>query len=92
MKLKHKLILVYTVWLIAGFSLLVLTVKVNNWFVIILMSLFFVVGGYAMSLKCPNCKKPVLNNPIHIFGLEIWGTTPWYPKNCSKCGYKLEDL
>ena len=58
-------------------------------FMLTFFMLFIALGFYTMSLKCPSCKKPVLNNPIHIFGVELWLTTPWMPKKCSKCGYDL---
>jgi len=82
--------LAYLIWLGGGFSHIFLVLFINHWFMISFLILFLCIAFYTMSLKCPNCKKPVLNNPIHIFGLELWLTTPWMPKKCSKCGYDLE--
>ncbi len=90
MKLRTKLRMAYLIWLVGGLSLLLLVLFVSNWFMVTLLGLFLGVAFYVMNLKCPNCKKPVLNNPIHIFGIELWLTTPWMPKKCTKCGHDLE--
>lgn len=89
MKRRAKLRLAFLIWFIGGFSHLILVLYVNKWFMLTFFMLFIALGFYTMSLKCPSCKKPVLNNPIHIFGVELWLTTPWMPKKCSKCGYDL---
>ena len=40
-------------------------------------------------LRCPNCKKAVLNNPITVFGVEMHIWTVRIPKNCTRCGEPL---
>lgn len=90
MKLRTKLRLAYAVWFALGFLLLWLSVSISQWFLLGLFSFFIGVGAFVFSQKCPNCAKPVLNNPLRIFGMEIWLATPWMPKQCSRCGHDLE--
>jgi len=89
MKIKTKLLLAYIVWLFSGLLLLYLSIFIDSIFIIILIILFASEAVFVMLLKCPKCKKPVLNNPVNIFGTEVWLTTPWMPKYCSKCGNDL---
>lgn len=51
-----------------------------------------IVGVYLLLLKCPNCGKAVLNNPIEVFGVQWWIWTPWVPSRCTKCQYPLKKL
>jgi hypothetical protein len=89
-RLRAKLWMAYLAWFIGGFLHLLLVLYISKWFIITFLFLFLVIAFYVISLKCPYCKKPILNNPIHIFELEIWLTTPWMPKKCSKCGHDLK--
>jgi hypothetical protein len=90
MKLRSKLRLAYLIWLIGGFLHILLVLYVSKWFMTTFLILFLSIALYTMFLKCPSCKKPVLNNPIRVFGTEFWLTTHWMPKKCSKCGYMLD--
>jgi type IV secretory pathway TrbD component len=92
MKIRTKLRFSYLVWLLGGILHILLILYVSKWFLVTFLVLFFGIALYTISLKCPNCKKPVINNPIHIFGMEIWLTTPWMPKKCSKCGNDFERI
>ena len=90
MRLRTRLRLAILLWFVGGFSLIVLCVHLSRWYSVILLLLFLGIAFYTMSLKCPNCNKPVLNNPVRVFGIEMWLTTAWMPKKCSKCSYDLE--
>lgn len=92
MKIKTKIRLSALSWFIGGLFLMFLSLYLTRWFIVFLIGLFLFNAFFVMSLKCPNCQKPVLNNPIRIFGLEMWLTTPWMPKKCSKCGHDLNEV
>ena len=57
-------------------------------FLIPLFIVAILIGGYCMSLRCPNCRKPVLLNPVVGARFPIW--TIWIPRKCSKCGIDLK--
>jgi hypothetical protein len=46
----------------------------------------FVVGLYTLALRCPRCKKPVLHNPVSVFGYRVWIWTSRIPPQCTQCG------
>jgi hypothetical protein len=90
MKIRTKNRITALVWFVGGLLNLWLILKLSQWFLISLFTLFILVALYSLSLKCPKCGKPVLNNPIRVFGVELWLTTPWVPKKCTRCGQDLE--
>jgi len=67
-----------------------MTMYIAEIFLIPLIGLQFLLGGYTMLLKCPTCSKAVLHNPVEIFGIKLNIWTSWIPKHCSKCGTELE--
>ena len=75
--------------MVSGFILLFGTVYLTEYFLVPLIVVAFVLGGYCLKLKCPNCGKPVLSNPIKVFGTELRIWTSWIPKKCTKCGKGL---
>lgn len=90
LKLRTKFFLITVIWLGGGSVLLLMTIKLGEIFLIPLILLQIVLGGYSMFLKCPECGKPVLHNPISIFGIKFNAWTAWIPENCSKCGTELK--
>lgn len=90
MQIRTKFKLLVGMWLISGSILLLGAMYLTPYFLIPLFVVFGLIGFYSMSLRCPNCRKPVLFNPIKIFGKEIFIWTSWIPKKCTKCGIDLK--
>ena len=78
------------IWFIGGPILILMTIYITKFFLIPLIGLQFLLGGYTMLLRCPKCSKPVLHNTVEIFGIKFNLWTSWIPKQCSKCGIDLE--
>ena len=68
---------------------LILGINVSKYFIVILFIFMLYAGIYMRTIKCPKCGKPVLYNPVNVFGIEIPIWTGTVPKNCSKCSEKL---
>lgn len=90
LRLRTKFWLIVALWLGGGSILLLMTIYLGEVFLIPLVLLQFLLGGYSMLLKCQNCGKPVLHNPVEIFGIKFNVWTAWIPEKCSKCDAKLE--
>ena len=71
--------------------LLFLMTQYGGLFIIPLIAFVFYLGFRALSLKCPSCGKPVLNNPIKLFGTEIFIITSHVPDKCTRCGTSLNN-
>lgn len=84
---KYKVITL--IWLIGGSVLLLATIYLTQYFLVGLLVLFATVGLYALSLRCPNCGKRVLSNPLKIFGKQYYIWTSKVPKKCTHCGTDL---
>ena len=84
---KYRLLLIF--WLASAASLGLGLLYITEYFIIPLAIVTFVIGGYCVFLKCPNCKKPVLNNPIKLLGISLNVWTLRIPKNCTKCDTEL---
>lgn len=84
---KYRLLLV--VWIVSATALGLGSMYITEYFIIPLLVVTFVVGGYCTFLKCPNCGKPVLYNPLKILGINFHVWTPRIPKKCTKCGGQL---
>jgi hypothetical protein len=89
MTVRAKFRITLLVWMVSGFILLFGTVYLTEYFLVPLIVVAFVLGGYCLKLKCPYCGKPVLYNPIKVFGTELRIWTSWIPKKCTKCGKGL---
>lgn len=76
-------------WLVLGFAFSGLAIRYSEWFLIPLFLTLVLVGLVSFSLRCPKCKKSALNNPITVFGVEMYIWTSWIPKNCTHCGEPL---
>lgn len=90
LKLRTKFRVAICIWFIGGPILILLTMYVSELFLIPLIGLLFLLGGYTMLLRCPKCSKPVLYNLIEIFGIKMNVWTSWIPKQCSQCGTELD--
>ena len=69
---------------------MMLSIYVNEIFMVVLLCVAILLGIYSMLLKCPNCGKKVLQNSYNILGLEMELWTVWIPKKCQKCGETIE--
>lgn len=76
-------------WLVLGFAFLDLAFQYSEWFLIPLFLTLVLLGLGSLSLRCPKCDKLALNNPITVFGVEMYIWTSWIPKNCTRCGEPL---
>jgi len=77
-------------WFLGGFVIGLSAMYVSIWFGPGLFAYALLIHRWFVSIKCPQCEKPVGWNPIRICGvtlLEWW--TPWVPKKCRKCGTDL---
>lgn len=63
----------------------------SGYFIIPLIAFACYLGFRALSLKCPSCGKSVLNNPIKLFGTEIYIITSHVPDKCTRCGTDLDN-
>jgi len=87
MRRRYRIAII--VWIVSGSLLLLGTIYLTDYFLIPLIIMTLMLGGYCLTLKCPECGKPILHNPINIFGRELYIWTSWIPKRCPKCGGKL---
>lgn len=88
-RIRTKYRIAIFLWFLIGPALLFGT-HMSQYFFIPLFILFIVLGLYAVLLKCPECGKSVLNNPIRVFGTEFYIWTCWIPKKCTRCGIELK--
>ncbi len=86
---RAKVWAAFLIWLGVGALLLLGALYVHQGFVLALVFLQLVVGLYVMLLRCPRCKKPVLQNSIGVLGREVFIWTPWVPRCCTRCGEPL---
>lgn len=89
MNIRTKYRLSIVIWFISGSILGLAAMYITKYFLIPLFVVGFVIGVYGLSLKCPNCGKRVLYNPLKIFRMEFYIWTSWIPKNCTKCNMQL---
>jgi len=66
-------------WVIYGFFLLGFSDRLRPYMLLFLFGGVAAFGGYVISLRCPNCRKPIGQHPI-----GFW--TPWTPDHCRHCG------
>jgi predicted RNA-binding Zn-ribbon protein involved in translation (DUF1610 family) len=88
--LRKKFRIAIIGWIISGVSLALGALYLTENLLVLLIVVAVIIGGYCLSLKCPNCGKAVLHNPVKLFGMEFHMWTAWIPKNCTKCGEKIE--
>lgn len=89
MNIRTKYRLSLVMWLLSGSALGLGAMYITEYFLIPLFIVTLAIGGYCISLKCPNCGKPVLHNPLQIFGMDFYIWTSRIPKKCTKCGVQL---
>ena len=89
MSIRTKAIVVVVAWPLLGFPLVVATAALSSWFLLILVPLFIALGVLSLTLKCPNCRWPVLNRKVHVAGFEPVFATPFAPRRCTNCGWDL---
>ena len=76
-------------WLIGGFALGLLTVYVNQLFVVLLVVLQAVVGIGMMRLRCGHCRHPIHMHYIRIGGRPFPYWAPWISKHCVRCDTEI---
>jgi hypothetical protein len=86
-RVRFKFRVVVVLWFLLGSAFLIM--YISNYFIIPLLLVTAMLGMYSLSLRCPNCGKPVLHNHIEIFGIDFYIWTSWIPKKCKKCGVEL---
>ena len=74
MTVRAKFRATLLLWMVSGLIFSFGTVYLTEYFLVPLIVVAFMFGVYCLKLKCPNFGKPVLHNPIKIFGTEmhIW--------------------
>jgi len=85
--IRKKFYLALASWMVFGMMFLYLALVYSNYFLIPLFLLFFSIGFWTLSLRCPRCNKQIILNPV-IFG--IYGYTPWLPYNCTQCDLEFD--
>jgi hypothetical protein len=88
-RVRFKFRVVVVLWFLLGSAFLIMSMYISNYFIIPLLLVTAMLGMYSLSLRCPNCGKPVLHNHIEIFGIDFYIWTSWIPKKCKKCGVEL---
>jgi len=89
MNLKERFRIAAILGIINAVILGLVLIYAAYYFLIPFISLFFLIGFFSLSLKCPRCKKPVLRDRLTVFGLEFYIWTFWIPRKCAKCGNPL---
>lgn len=84
--IRKKFYLASASWMVLGLMLLYLALEYSNYFLIPFFILFFSVGFWTLSLRCPRCEKQIIINPF--FGIYCY--TPWLPYNCSQCDLEFD--
>ena len=90
LRIQSKLGIAAALWIIGGLALVLLSLTVSNYFIVPLLLLFASIGFYASNLRCPNCAKPVLYNPVRIFGKSVYVWGVFVPQQCTDCGTRLD--
>ena len=88
-RIKTRLRLGYFLWFILGSVFALLFLYENNLFLIPLIGVFVLVGIHNFFLKCPQCGKAVLYNPVKVFGRDVNIWTAFPPAKCSKCEFEF---
>jgi hypothetical protein len=89
LKIRTKVRILLAIWIISEALLLLGAMYLTPYFLIPLFTVLGLLGYYSMSIRCPNCQKPVLFNPKRFLKREIYIWTPKIPDSCTKCGTKL---
>ena len=87
MTVRMRFRLTVAVWILGGIAVLLGTAPATAEPVMIMGAL--ALGLYTLALRCPNCRKPVLHNPVTLFGSKVWIWTSWVPTRCTQCGELL---
>jgi len=86
---KYRLIWITILFSFVIFS--ILTVQLSQYFLIPWILLIVIIGFLLNTLKCPSCQKPVLYNSSKLLGkYDVMISTPWIPRNCTKCGEPID--
>ena len=74
-----------------GLGTLLLTVYVNQRFVLALVGTVMACGVFILNLRCPDCGRPVALRTVDVRGarLHYWGGFT-IPKACSGCGHVFD--
>ena len=87
--LRNRVRLTTLLFVANGLALLLGALMISQFFLIALLVLLVICGGYVLSLRCPNCGNRVIYNPVDFLGVKMWMYTPWVPERCSQCTYPL---
>jgi hypothetical protein len=69
------------------FTALIVTSEINpKALPFVLFPAIAIVGGYSMTIRCPNCRRPV-----GYWGYGFWGGFGFPPRLCRKCGRDLDE-
>lgn len=85
--IRKKYRLIWITIIVSSVIFSVLTVQLSQYFLIPWIFIIGIIGFLLNTLKCSCCQKPVLYKPSKLLGkYDVIISTPWIPKNCTKCG------
>ena len=97
MKLRLRtqmIVLMFVLWPLSGLSVIWLSLKVTEWFMIFMLPLALFFNKAVSKLHCEHCGKPLSWNELtfirKLFGVTLWWWTPFIPKKCSSCGKEYD--
>ncbi len=88
-RVKTRLQLAYGLWFILGSVFALLFLYKDHLFLVPLIGVFILLGIHNFLLKCPQCGKTVLYNPVRMFGRDIYIWTAFPPAKCTKCDFEF---
>ena len=88
-KMRNRVRLTTLLFVSNGLALLLAAHLLSKLFLFGLVILLVVCGSYVLSLRCAQCRNPVVHNPTNFLGVRMWMYTSWVPDQCSKCGSPL---
>ena len=88
--MRKKLLVLYIIWFISGSLLALGSMYLTPYFLIPLFGTQVAIGILSLSIRCPECKQPVLKQKMKLFNFAFtyWGCL--IPKKCHHCEVVLK--
>ena len=88
--LRRKALYAMAIGLMNFFGFSLLAAYVDQGWLVAAIAIPVAAGIYLVTLRCPNCGRPIFKRRGQVAGVEVdyWGG--WIPKTCSGCDELLD--